>query len=128
MREELQEFKKIVLEILKKEKYNSKSNMKYTLKIILELYEIIENQQKELELKERQVNKAIENTNYWKKEAKKPDMTLVNANTKLVDKNNLLKRDIKLFEENNKKLKTIILSKKIKLTEDEKEILSEIGD
>lgn len=128
MREELQEFKKIVLEILKKEKYNSKSNMKYTLKIILELYEIIKNQQKELELKERQVNKAIENTNYWKKEAKKPDMTLVNANTKLVDKNNLLKRDIKLFEENNKKLKTIILSKKIKLTEDEKEILSEIGD
>ena len=127
MREELQEFKKIVLEILKKEKYNSKSNMKYTLKLILELYEIIENQQKELELKERQVNKAIENTNYLKKEAEKSDMILVNANTKLVDKNNLLKRDIKLFEENNKKLKTIILSKKIKLTEDEKEILSEIG-
>lgn len=127
MREELQEFKKIVLEILKKEKYNSKSNMKYTLKLILELYEIIENQQKELELKERQVNKAIENTNYWKEEAKKPDMTLVNANTKLVDKNNILERDIKLFEENNKKLKTIILSKKIKLTEDEKEILEEMG-
>lgn len=127
MIEELQEFKKIVLEILKKEKYNSKSNMKYTLKLILELYEIIENQQKELELKEGQVNKAIENANHWKEEAKKPDMILVNANTKLVDKNNILERDIKLFEENNKKLKTIILSKKIKLTEDEKEILTEIG-
>lgn len=95
MREELQDFKKIVLKYLKKEKYNSKSNMKYTLKIILELYEIIENQQKELELKERQVNKAIENANHWKKEAEKPDMTLVNANTKLVDKNSMLERDIK---------------------------------
>ena len=127
MREELQDFKKIVLEILKKAKYNSKSNMKYTLKLILELYEIIENQQKELELKERQVNKAIENINHWKKEADKPDMILINANTKLVDKNNILERDIKILEKNNKDIKKIILSKNLELTEDEKKILEEMG-
>lgn len=127
MREELQEFKKIVLEILKKEKYNSKSNMKYTLKLILELYEIIETQQKELELKERQVNKAIEKTSYWKKEAEKSDMKLINANTKLADKNSMLERDIKILEKNNKEIKKIIISRNLELTEDEKEILEETG-
>lgn len=127
MREELQNFKKIVLELLKKEKYNSKSKIKYTLKIILELYEVIENSEKELNKKEKMLKKTIEDVNYWKKMADKPDEKMLNANIRLLDKNNILERDIKMLEKNNKEIKKIIISRNLELTEDEEEILEEIG-